>query len=455
MERVLFRKREDSEEYAPKQNGKEIIRGMANGGEAHKVQVRIPGVKAISVVHLRSGPHEVCKVEITVTCFFTADCLLPCNSTHHIIIIHWNKVGKENAVHIFDNNSDHLENQDVDFRGRTSLFRDQISQGNVSLLLRKVRVEDEGIYTCYTFSRSEQLEEIIHLDVKAAIKRVEIKLNDEQITCNASEVYPQPIISWFKNQEMISDDHMTNMTTLTTDTQGLFSLTSHYNYKKDERDRNTDQSLKRKTEYSCSFSFEDKSQTYNASLRHDKVNIYSGQDARICCPVAHGDAGDYIITLRFGESSTILKSHQTNISINWSGISVHLAHDGNVMLSDLDMNKHAGNYTCEMFTEQSITQVVRTSVHIISDLHNNGIAEVLGAAVPILSIITIIIYCGCRRSHGRNNRNQENSRENQVYEEVMLEPLSGENLSADACSSNGRAHREPAQRIIMEIMEPE
>ncbi|KAI5620015.1 butyrophilin subfamily 2 member A2-like isoform X1, partial [Silurus asotus] len=160
------------------------------------------------------------------------------------------------------------ENQDVDFRGRTSLFRDQISQGNVSLLLRKVRVEDEGIYTCYTFSRSEQLEEIIHLDVKAPIKRVEIKLNDKQISCNASDVYPQPIISWFKNQEMISEN-MTNMTTITRDTQGLFSLTSNFNYKKNERDRNADPSRKRKNEYSCSFSFEDKSQTYNASLRHD------------------------------------------------------------------------------------------------------------------------------------------------------------------------------------------
>lgn len=103
--------------------------------------------------------------DVTLTCFFASDCVLPCKSTHHNGI-QWNKVGKEDAVHTFDNNKDHLEDQDAAFRGRTSLFTDQISQGNASLLLRMVRVEDEGIYTCYTSSSSGDLQLIIQLKVK-------------------------------------------------------------------------------------------------------------------------------------------------------------------------------------------------------------------------------------------------------------------------------------------------
>lgn len=54
----------------------------------------------------------------------------------------------------------------MDFKGRTSLFADQIPQGNASLLLRLIRTVDEGKYICYTSSGSEGLKEIVRLDVK-------------------------------------------------------------------------------------------------------------------------------------------------------------------------------------------------------------------------------------------------------------------------------------------------
>lgn len=104
--------------------------------------------------------------DVTVTCFFTSDCVLPCESTYHDDI-RWYKAGNEHPVHIFStNNVDHQDYQDAAFRGRTSLFVDQISQGNASLLLKMIRVEDEGIYTCYTSSSSEDLEIIVRLEVK-------------------------------------------------------------------------------------------------------------------------------------------------------------------------------------------------------------------------------------------------------------------------------------------------
>ncbi|XP_034153693.2 CD276 antigen-like [Pangasianodon hypophthalmus] len=370
--------------------------------------------------------------DVRVTCVFTSDCVLPCKSMYHDII-KWYKDGTENAVHTFNNNKDHLEYQDAAFRGRTSLFTDQISQGNVSLLLRMVRVEDEGIYTCHTSSSFEDLEIIVWLDVKAPIKRVDIKFTDKEITCNTSKVYPKPIISWYEIPSL-----QTNITTEThKDDQGLFSLKSIFTYEQDEQsDTNRNQSVKQITIYTCSISFEDKSQTYTASLRQEKVDIYSGQDANIHCPVSRGDAGDYTITLRFGESSIILKPQLNNIPEQLAGINVHLAHDGKVTLHNLDMDKHTGTYICETFNAQSTIDVVQTSVQIISDIHNNGIAEVLGAVVVIMAIISLLIYYLWRRK-GQKKRNKENSRENEVNEEVELEePLSGENPSSDTGSDS-------------------
>ncbi|KAF4075629.1 hypothetical protein AMELA_G00221020 [Ameiurus melas] len=370
--------------------------------------------------------------DTTVTCVFTADCLLPCQSPYHNTV-KWYKVGKENAVYTFDNNEDHLEHQDVDFKGRTSLFADQIPRGNASLLLRSIRTVDEGTYLCYTSAGSEALKEIVRLDVKAPIKRVDIKYPNGEITCNTSDVYPEPIISWYDNHHNLQ----TNFTTETQkDEQGLFSLTSTLTYEEDEEsDTNRDVFV------TCSISFEDKSQNYTTSLKLAKeVDIYSGQDANIQCPVSRGDAGDYTITLRFGESSIIL-SQLANISEQLAGIDVRLARHGDVTLHNLDMYKHTGTYTCEMFTAQSTTQVVLTSVHIISDIHNFGIAEAFGASLTITVIVSLVIYCFCRLY---KKRTREDSRENRVIEEVEeeLEPLSGENPSNGRHSPSGSVHTE-------------
>uniref|UniRef100_A0A3Q3DHE4 Immunoglobulin V-set domain-containing protein n=1 Tax=Hippocampus comes TaxID=109280 RepID=A0A3Q3DHE4_HIPCM len=46
--------------------------------------------------------------------------------------------------------TDRLKKQDKRFRGRTSLFKENIGKGNASLLLKDVVVGDEGRYMCLT-----------------------------------------------------------------------------------------------------------------------------------------------------------------------------------------------------------------------------------------------------------------------------------------------------------------
>lgn len=97
------------------------------------------------------------------------------------------------------------------------------------------------------------------LFLSAPIKRVDIKYTDKEITCNTSEVYPEPIISWDENHHNLQ----INFTTETQkDEQGLFSLKSKLTYEEDE-ESNTN----RNVFVTCSISFEDKSQNYSTSLK--------------------------------------------------------------------------------------------------------------------------------------------------------------------------------------------
>lgn len=92
--------------------------------------------------------------------------MLPCKfSTGDEVVIHWIHLNSKNQVHSYYYNKDQLELQSETFKGRTSLFNDQISRGNASLQLRGVKVQDEGKYQCYTSTISGNKELFIKLNV--------------------------------------------------------------------------------------------------------------------------------------------------------------------------------------------------------------------------------------------------------------------------------------------------
>uniref|UniRef100_A0A3Q2P6R0 Ig-like domain-containing protein n=1 Tax=Fundulus heteroclitus TaxID=8078 RepID=A0A3Q2P6R0_FUNHE len=88
---------------------------------------------------------------ITVSCVFSESCMLPCQFPFGSEpLIHWMRVSAgDSLVHSYYKDKDQLGYQLENFKNRTSLFQDQISRGNASLLLRGVKVQDEGKYKCY------------------------------------------------------------------------------------------------------------------------------------------------------------------------------------------------------------------------------------------------------------------------------------------------------------------
>uniref|UniRef100_A0A8C9S6N4 Ig-like domain-containing protein n=1 Tax=Scleropages formosus TaxID=113540 RepID=A0A8C9S6N4_SCLFO len=63
--------------------------------------------------------------------------------------IEWLRVHTEDPlVHLYRDQEDRNEKQIASYRGRTSLFSEQLKNGNVSLKLRNAQVSDNGEYKC-------------------------------------------------------------------------------------------------------------------------------------------------------------------------------------------------------------------------------------------------------------------------------------------------------------------
>ncbi|RVE59122.1 hypothetical protein OJAV_G00201360 [Oryzias javanicus] len=135
-----------------------------------------------------------------VSCQFGQTCVLNCSfMTGRDPVIHWSQeTPRRKEVHSYYENQDHLENQDQSFKGRTSLFRDQISRGNASLQLNGVMVQDEGSYGCYTSSYNEIAagETFINMTVYAPVQKINMRQTENLIICSSDGIYPEPHLSW-------------------------------------------------------------------------------------------------------------------------------------------------------------------------------------------------------------------------------------------------------------------
>ncbi|KAG7317496.1 hypothetical protein KOW79_018531 [Hemibagrus wyckioides] len=351
-----------------------------------------------------------------VTCVWSSGCVLPCSSQYHEII-HWYKDGKKNSVHTFYDKADHLDYQDADYKGRTSLFQDQVPQGNASLLLSSIRTTDEGRYKCYTATSSDNREQFIQLSVRAPVKNVDLKLKSGEISCSVEGVYPEPKISWSEDGSPVENFSKEPLR----DKDGLFSVSSVFT-----------QSVKENTTYTCSISLVDESQKYTTSLRPENVAISSGQDATIHCPASQENSGDSTITLTFGDSSTILNISQISQlpkDIEWKGEKIQLTPDGTVTIYNLENQEHTGTYRCVRASARS-RQEVLTQVQIKSDHTKTGV--VVGVVVTVFIVVVIciiVVICWVKKGtkHRKNqtdssgnNTNSSNGNPNEQEQDIML-----------------------------------
>eukprot|EP00064_Thunnus_orientalis_P022227 superscaffoldBa00007314_g22414 len=92
------------------------------------------------------------------------------------------------CVHVQRAHQDFIQTIHPSYRGRTSLFTDELKQGNISLKLSKVKLSDEGKYKCAASSP------VISL---AGVDR---DRGGVVLQCESKGWYPQPEVFWLDGE---------------------------------------------------------------------------------------------------------------------------------------------------------------------------------------------------------------------------------------------------------------
>ncbi|XP_059901363.1 V-set domain-containing T-cell activation inhibitor 1-like [Gadus macrocephalus] len=135
------------------------------------------GSVVVQTVVLLTG-LVVVQGDTPVGCVFGGSCVLPCRfQPNSDTILHWIKRnGKNVQVHSYYEDQDQLGHQDPLYKGRTSLFHDQISGGNASLGVARVNLQDQGRYLCYANTSQNNQETFDTLTVRGELKSL-VNLN--------------------------------------------------------------------------------------------------------------------------------------------------------------------------------------------------------------------------------------------------------------------------------------
>ncbi|XP_075769726.1 butyrophilin subfamily 1 member A1-like isoform X2 [Pelodiscus sinensis] len=119
--------------------------------------------------------------------------------------VRWSRSQFTAAVHVYRDGQDQFGEQMPEYRGRTELLKDNITDGKVSLRIRDVRPSDEGQYTClFQFSVFYE-DALLELEVADLGSVPDIAVEGHQdggvrLVCRSSGWFPEPQVEWRDQQ---------------------------------------------------------------------------------------------------------------------------------------------------------------------------------------------------------------------------------------------------------------
>ncbi|XP_077876360.1 butyrophilin subfamily 1 member A1-like [Ictidomys tridecemlineatus] len=182
------------------------------------------------LVQLSMEQFQVVGPQHPIVAVLGEDAILPCALVPAMnaenMELGWFRTTLSQAVFIYWNQQEQTEEQMAEYRGRTSLVRDFLSEGQASVHIHKVQVSDNGMYTC--FFRHGGFYEEADLEVKVAgmgsDPQVHIEGPEEdgvRVVCKASGWFPKPQVQW---RDLSGNKFPALSEAHTQDTEELFSV---------------------------------------------------------------------------------------------------------------------------------------------------------------------------------------------------------------------------------------
>ncbi|XP_004674023.1 PREDICTED: butyrophilin subfamily 1 member A1-like [Condylura cristata] len=134
-----------------------------------------------------------------------SDTALPCHVTPPMSLLNmelrWFRSQFSEAVFVYRSGVEQTGEQLVDYKGRTELVKDYITEGRVAVRIHSLRVSDNGMYKCFFKKGSDFEEAILELRVISLGSGPFVSMEGPEDTgirlkCTGKGWFPQPDVQW-------------------------------------------------------------------------------------------------------------------------------------------------------------------------------------------------------------------------------------------------------------------
>ncbi|XP_029610562.1 butyrophilin-like protein 10 isoform X3 [Salmo trutta] len=171
------------------------------------------GILFISVSLITTGSSEVVGPADRVITLAGDDIILPCSLKPNIsaedMLVEWTRLNpKAENVHLYRSGRDSNVEQVPSYRRRTSLFHEELKNGNVSLKLTRVTLSDAGSYRCFILTLTSQEKETTVQLFVGAVSQPVISIDGTKgwgvvLKCESGGWFPEPEMEWLDSSGTI------------------------------------------------------------------------------------------------------------------------------------------------------------------------------------------------------------------------------------------------------------
>ncbi|KAL0983727.1 hypothetical protein UPYG_G00131940 [Umbra pygmaea] len=170
----------------------------------------------LHIIHSESVKFDVFGPTDLIVAEAGDDIILPCylkpNISAEDMTVDWRNLDfLDEPVYRYQNGKNILEDQIQSYRGRTSLFKEELRRGNTSLKLTRVQGTDEGTYKCLIESKSWYDDTKIQVFVKAVGSRPVVSIEGHRdggmgLLCESEGWHPEPELVWLDSKGVSLSD---------------------------------------------------------------------------------------------------------------------------------------------------------------------------------------------------------------------------------------------------------